>query len=359
MKPDEWYFARSEKRVGPYSLADLKRLAAAKILQPTDMVWQQGAPKWVVASALDGLFSTQGSHSQGAVPATNVPDPVGTRSQGGISVSERDRLIKQGEDRATTKAMIGMGIALGLAFLYHHFTKDRRAKEQEDARKLTQLILEGRTALARQDSDLAIERLTAAIELSPEAAEPYTLRASAFRAKGELDRAIEDCGKAISLFKKGKDPDWVLTDAYWVRGVVFAMKEDYPRAISDFTEAIKHSPEAAILYYNRAKAYLGNGQGEEALQDCARAMQLDKEIAKGDGPELMGEIHLERGKDAHVSKQYDRAISEYTRAIELNPKNARAFFLRNLSYFFKGDHARARLDADEAARLDPKFRIGK
>src|SRR5262245_15701366 len=49
MTPDEWYYARDNKRVGPHSLADLKRLAAAGILQPTDMVWRAGTTTWIVA----------------------------------------------------------------------------------------------------------------------------------------------------------------------------------------------------------------------------------------------------------------------------------------------------------------------
>jgi tetratricopeptide (TPR) repeat protein len=136
-------------------------------------------------------------------------------------------------------------------------------------------------------------------------------------------------------------------------------KEDYKGAVADFSEALKHAPDASVLRLNRAKMYLACYRYNEALEDCRCAMQLNEGIATKDGPALMADVHVALGRDAHERKEYDRAITEFTRAIELAPKDARAYFLRNVTYFTKGDLARSQLDADEAARLSPAFKISK
>jgi len=75
----EWYTSKDGKgRVGPYTLAQLKSLADAGQLLPTQGVWRQGMPKDLPASAIKGLFATTGASHLGrlpAVPAARSPGP--------------------------------------------------------------------------------------------------------------------------------------------------------------------------------------------------------------------------------------------------------------------------------------------
>lgn len=52
---DQWYIARGKKK-GPYSLAQMKQLAAAVQLLPQDMVLQEGTSKWLAASQVQTLW---------------------------------------------------------------------------------------------------------------------------------------------------------------------------------------------------------------------------------------------------------------------------------------------------------------
>lgn len=54
-----WYYARNQQKVGPVPLSELHRLATSGQLQPTDMVLEQGAQKWITAGAALGLFSSR------------------------------------------------------------------------------------------------------------------------------------------------------------------------------------------------------------------------------------------------------------------------------------------------------------
>jgi hypothetical protein len=59
--PTQWYLARDRQRTGPYSLDQLRHMAASGELAPEDMVWQEGAGQWVPADSVRGLFAAAGS----------------------------------------------------------------------------------------------------------------------------------------------------------------------------------------------------------------------------------------------------------------------------------------------------------
>ena len=43
---DRWYYARDKKKMGPATLAELRRLLADSALEPADLVLQEGTQKW-------------------------------------------------------------------------------------------------------------------------------------------------------------------------------------------------------------------------------------------------------------------------------------------------------------------------
>ena len=51
---------------------------------------------------------------------------------------------------------------------------------------------------------------------------------------------------------------------------------------------------------------------------------------------------------------YDKAVGDFTEAIRIDPKNARAFHGRGVAWYYLADHAKAIADCTEAIRLDPK-----
>lgn len=53
----QFYVTRNNKRVGPFSGAQLRRFAAAGRLLPTDTVWKEGMEKPVPAAKVKSLFS--------------------------------------------------------------------------------------------------------------------------------------------------------------------------------------------------------------------------------------------------------------------------------------------------------------
>lgn len=84
----------------------------------------------------------------------------------------------------------------------------------------------------------------------------------------------------------------------------------YDKSIADFTEALPQDPKYAKAYFNRGRAYFGNGD-------------------------------------------LDRAIADFTEAIRLDPKDAQAYLLRSAIHQAHGNHDEGLDDWLDAVRLDP------
>ena len=67
------------------------------------------------------------------------------------------------------------------------------------------------------------------------------------------------------------------------------------------------------------------------------------------------EFYLQRGEDYAGARQYDRAIADYTTAIELKPPYAEAYNDRGFAYYLKGDFERAITDYSRAIELRPNY----
>jgi len=65
--------------------------------------------------------------------------------------------------------------------------------------------------------------------------------------------------------------------------------------------------------------------------------------------------YLKRGKDFSDAHQYDRAVADYTTAIELKPDYAEAYNDRGFAYYLKGDFERAIADYTQAIELRPNY----
>ncbi|MBI2807482.1 MAG: DUF4339 domain-containing protein [Planctomycetes bacterium] len=53
---EEWYYAKDGKKLGPFSVHQLKELAAKGQLGPADLVWKNGMAKWIPATSIKGVF---------------------------------------------------------------------------------------------------------------------------------------------------------------------------------------------------------------------------------------------------------------------------------------------------------------
>jgi tetratricopeptide (TPR) repeat protein len=122
----------------------------------------------------------------------------------------------------------------------------------------------------------------------------------------------------------------------------------YDKAISCLTAALQANPDknvAFAIYSNRASTYSDKGQLDKALSDWTAAIQLNSKSATA---------WFNRGHDYGVLGDSDKAISDYTAAIRLNPRYLKAYVNRANEYSHKRQYKLAFHDATTAIQLDPK-----
>ena len=100
--------------------------------------------------------------------------------------------------------------------------------------------------------------------------------------------------------------------------------------------------ECAKTYYNRGLAHAKNGEFELAIADYTKAIQLK--------PDYAGAYH-NRGMAYLVQKKFDKAIENYNVAIELNPDLAVSYYTRAEAWLHQKEWDKAKTDFKTAKRM--------
>jgi tetratricopeptide (TPR) repeat protein len=98
------------------------------------------------------------------------------------------------------------------------------------------------------------------------------------------------------------------------------------------------------ILYNRAWAYRNKGEYDLAIADDTRAIELDPKNANA---------FQDRATAYFQKKDYDLCIADSTRAMELDPKMWQTYNNRGVAYREKGDFDRALADLNRAVELNP------
>ena len=94
-------------------------------------------------------------------------------------------------------------------------------------------------------------------------------------------------------------------------------------------------------------------RGEVQILACTRIIKSKRLFGKRISKNNLARICTNRGL-AYASKgQNNRAIADYDRALQLNPKLAHAYNNRGVVYSIKGQYDRASADCRKALEIDP------
>ena len=121
-------------------------------------------------------------------------------------------------------------------------------------------------------------------------------------------------------------------------------------AIELFTRAIKSgqlsSGELEASYYNRGYAWDEKSEYGKAIADYTKAIELNPKFT---------EAYYNRGNAWESKGQFDKALADYTHAIKLNPKHVNAYYKRGILEKRKKQYDKAISDYTSAIRLNPRF----
>jgi len=221
--------------------------------------------------------------------------------------------------------------------------------------KAARYIVLSEQALKQGNAKVALEALTNAITVYPDAFAAYVKRADLLaKAKlypaaiADLTRALDlptgtqrtlNGGNGITVSIQRDDAKLLNT-----RGYLRLAIKDYEAAIADFDEAVARDLNYAQPYNNRGLIHLTLGAPAKAIADFESALRI--EAAYTDAHNNLGYAFIQ-------VKEYDKAIVALSNAIKTNGEYVNAWNNRGLAYKEAGRFDEAVADFTKAIELQP------
>lgn len=111
-------------------------------------------------------------------------------------------------------------------------------------------------------------------------------------------------------------------------------------------DEVSKNDSYALAYYSRGVAYYTNKEWDKAMADYSRTIEIDPNYT---------DAYFNRAIYYDNSGQFDKAIADYSRAIAINPKYTQAYANRAAVYGKTGQLDLAIADCSRAIEIDPKF----
>tara|TARA_X000000368_G_C23027414_1_gene710890 strand:+ start:78 stop:1889 length:1812 start_codon:yes stop_codon:yes gene_type:complete len=185
----------------------------------------------------------------------------------------------------------------------------------------------------------AIDVVEPLIEMYPNEAILYNIRAVCNKAKQNYPSAIDDFNKATSL-----KPDYA--EAYYNLGVTLREMDDFDNAIKAYQNALVCNNNYPNAHNNLGQIFLVKGKFDYAIDHLEWSVALKPEFAEAHNN--LGNAYL------GLNKVHD-AINSFKKAIELNPTFAIATNNLGISYLRLGEINLAKENFENAILIKPDY----
>jgi tetratricopeptide (TPR) repeat protein len=200
------------------------------------------------------------------------------------------------------------------------------------------LFLLGFSFSYAQDADLrslSIDELTKRIEKEPRNDALYTMRAFKYAEIERFPEALNDVMRAIEI-NPGNSENWN------IRGWLYFATGQFEKSISNYMQILDLFP--GMAYKGLYDCFLVMGEFDKALVYAEKLVEIETEN---------DESYLDRALAYEFTGDFSKATADFDKAIELNPHNGYAFYLRGSFYSDMLEmYEKALLDFDTAIRLD-------
>ena len=245
-----------------------------------------------------------------------------------------------------------------------------------------------RAHIKANELEAAKDEINQAIKLNPKNNDYKVTLGNVYFAAGEYDNAMDYYNAVLATDKNN-------AEAYFQRGMIYYDRDKNDAAIAEFDTAVAKNPDYAEAYYQRGLAYFSKNVNNPdflnrnappknligAFDNFSKYLTFDNAPKKADAAQRRKQIgemlstfyrmngdyatadkylsstsdaddaagHIKRGQmylevnmnianesAAEKMQRYDKAIAEFTKAIELEPNNADAYYERGQAYFNRG-----------------------
>ena len=234
-------------------------------------------------------------------------------------------------------------------------------------------------------SDQAMEDYTKALQLDPSLSVVYNKRGNLYFEQEQYGQAADDFSSAIDLEETSGD-DQALLSLYWNRAEAYRLNGDQQEAVNDyliygqmagdnldndyyaklaslycglsqFDQAKENYQKAIQLAPDDPNLYLGLAQISLSQEDYSSALdQLSQYISQtendsGADQKALAAAYGDRGLCDQQQGDTEKALADYSKAVELDPDYAWAYFMRGKLYQQMEDYENAAADYQKAQDL--------
>jgi len=183
----------------------------------------------------------------------------------------------------------------------------------------------------------AISNFTQALELDPNYADAYLLRAESYEAINQLEDAVSDYDRALALEPK---EEWV---AFKSANIYYDMA-DYPQAIAKFRQGLMMESDNLDAYDKLVDALVQTEQYQEAFIEANKALNVKK----------TSNTYKTRANINYITENYAQAESDYAASVGINNADTDALIGMAKSQYQQNKLPQALGSVNRALALDQK-----
>lgn len=188
--------------------------------------------------------------------------------------------------------------------------------------------------------DLAFENINKGLKINKYYSDAYFWKGMIYREQNKQELAMSNFMTAVE-----QDPDNF--KAYMQMGLI-ELNNKSKAALDHFNAAVRVRPESTEGYYARAYYYQTNDDYDKAILDYTKVIEIDSTYATA---------HFNLGVLRYELRVIDLAFIDFSRAIKCNPKYAEAYYMRGLCEESKSLDEEAIADFEYALSLRPNYSL--
>jgi serine/threonine protein kinase/DNA-binding SARP family transcriptional activator len=328
-------------------IAKLSRFKGWKVIPRTSMMRFKNTDKDIkeigkeldVATLLEGSIGKESDDIRVNTKLIRIEDSISLWS---------DTYEKKLESVFAIQSDVAEKIANALQVELSPEEKERLEKKPTENLEAYNLYLRGRYFWNKRTEETmkkSVEYFEEALELDPNYALAYAGLADAYNMLGEylFLPPLEAFNKAKEAALKSMEIDDTLAEAYVSIGLVkYRFDWDWSGAEKDFKKAIRFNASYATAHHWYGAFLRDMGRFDEALAEYIRALELDP---------ISLPINTSLGRNFQVARQYNQAIEQCKKALEIDSNFPWAHCVLAQAYLQKSMFEEAISEFQKAANL--------
>jgi len=197
----------------------------------------------------------------------------------------------------------------------------------QDEQQLRYILSEADSLIALRQLPSAMEKINQAMQIDPSDASALSKQINIFYLMDENKEALKLADQAINSYPG-------VSEFYYLRATINNAQQRYSRAISDFEQALSLQNDDMIykIYLGRGISYMNLAEYERAMTDLTKSIELNDTIAAAYSGRAMLHYQL---------KDYESSVNDFLSSIRYSEENASLYFNLGMAYFRLNDTANA------------------